>query len=202
MRASVQKGTTKLRRLRIEMYSESSWGGTNVNAVWQRWRLLSITDKEKSSGQHSDDTGYNQGQGRNGFRRSASFLGASKRRLSPFQNSEPLLPMTTHPGKKMSAISNYPLMDTLNSAMFRLSLDDLVRRMIKRVIMETVSLKVSCLELGNKADKTTWNWFKNNNLYRDLCRILNEIEYFTAYTTHLFTIVPNSKYFWKNDHLF
>ena len=55
----------------------------------------------------------------------------------------------------MSAISNYPLMDTLNSAMFRLSLDDLVRRMIKRVIMETVSLKVSCLELGNKADKTT-----------------------------------------------
>ena len=28
---------------------------------------------------------------------------------------------------KMSAISNYPLMDTLNSAMFRLSMEDLVR---------------------------------------------------------------------------
>lgn len=28
--------------------------------------------------------------------------------------------------KKMSAISNYPLMDTLNSAMFRLSMEDLV----------------------------------------------------------------------------
>ena len=38
------------------------------------------------------------------------------------------LPSYYHPesSNKMSSVSNYPLMDTLNSAMFRLSLEDLV----------------------------------------------------------------------------
>ena len=42
------------------------------------------------------------------------------------------LPSYYHPesSNKMSSVSNYPLMDTLNSAMFRLSLEDLVSQWV------------------------------------------------------------------------